>query len=103
MEPNRKFDLSWISSKKATQKRQVPQPNAPAEADELRLLRAFAADPNKPLHVVDLARAAEIDFEPAVRASVRLAGRNLVEIVKRDTVAEDHLLRVTPLGLKALE
>lgn len=47
---------------------------------------------HRALHVVDLARLADVEFEAALRSVLRLAARRRAIIEQRDPLANDHLV-----------
>ena len=90
--PSRDFDITWMPSWNEDQGETQAEPNG---VDEQALLRAMQKSPGD-VHVVDVAKAAGIGFDQALQGVVRLAASGKVEIVERDAIAGDHLVRLTP-------
>ena len=73
----------------------------PGEQEE-DVLRAFEGVPAWEPHVVDLARAAGLEFDDALRGVLRLVARGYLNLRQRDTVANDHWVSLTPKGQESL-
>jgi hypothetical protein len=65
---------------------------------EMEVLRAFQGSPEWQPHVVDLAREARLEFDDALKGVLRLVARGDLNLRQRDTVANDHLVSLTPKG-----
>jgi len=64
----------------------------------MEVLRAFRGAPEWQPHVVDLAREARLEFDDALKGVLRLVARGDLKLRQRDTVANDHLVSLTPQG-----
>lgn len=94
---DRGFDITWVKQAEIPEADATVEGVAPASVEDV-LLDTLRSLPDEPLHVVDLAKVAGPGFEETLRGVLNLVGRDQLEIVQRDDVAGDHLVRLTAQG-----
>lgn len=95
---DRGFDITWVRQAEIPEADTTGEGVGPARPVEDVLLDTLRILPDEPLHVVDLAKVAGPGFEETLRGVLNLVGRDQLEIVQRDEVAGDHLVRLTAQG-----
>ena len=93
-EASRQFDISWLD--------EVTKKSATTGGIDTAVLQVLRESDGR-AHVVDVAKALDRDFVDVLRSVLQLAGGDYLSIAKRDDLAGDHLVELTPRGSEALQ